>query len=99
MSSGTASALILVGSLQRLKLVAFTWYTESMNPNGIRELLRREPFEPFRIRLTGGDAYDIRDPNSVALGKSRVFVAFPDTDQWAFFAYLHIAVVESLQAA
>jgi hypothetical protein len=70
-----------------------------MNANEIRDLLRRDPFEPFRIKLTSGDSYDIRDPNAVALGKSRVFIAFPDTDTWTFFSYLHIAAVESLQAA
>jgi len=74
-------------------------YAADMNADEIRELLRREPFEPFRIKLTSGDAYDIRDPNSVALGRNRAFVAFPDTDRWTFFAYLHIAAVESLQAA
>lgn len=67
-----------------------------MNPNEIRELLRRDPFEPFRFHLTSGDTYEIRDPNSVALGQRRVFVAFPDADRQAFFPYLHIAAVETL---
>jgi hypothetical protein len=70
-----------------------------MGSDDIRVLLRREPFEPFRIRLTSGDSYEIRDPNSVTLGKNRVFVAFPDADGWAAFAYLHSAIVESLRAA
>ncbi len=67
-----------------------------MSADELREILTREPFEPFRIRLTSGDAYEIRDPNSVALGRNRVFVAFPDADRWAFFGYLHVAAVESL---
>lgn len=67
-----------------------------MNPEEIRELLRRDPFEPFRFRLTSGDSYDIQDPNSVALGQRRVFVAFADADRQAFFPYLHIAVIETL---
>ncbi len=62
-------------------------------------MLRRDPFEPFRIRLTSGDSYEIRDPNAVALGKNRAFVAFSDADRWAAFPYLHIAAVESLRAA
>jgi len=74
-------------------------YTNGMNRDEIRGLLRREPFEPFRIKLTSGDSYDVRDPNAVALGKNRVFIPFPDADRWTFFAYLHIAAVESLQAA
>lgn len=67
-----------------------------MNPDGIRELLRRDPFEPFRFHLTSGDVYEIRDPNSVALGQRRVFVAFPDADRQAFFPYLHIAAIETI---
>ncbi len=67
-----------------------------MNPNEIRELLRRDPFEPFRFHLTSGHTYEIRDPNSVALGQRRVFVAFPNSDRQVFFSYLHIAAVETL---
>lgn len=67
-----------------------------MNPDEIRELLRREPFEPFRFHLTSGNTYEIRDPNSVALGNRRVFIAFPKGDRLAFFPYLHIAAVETI---
>jgi len=68
-----------------------------MNANEIREMLRRDPFEPFRIRLSSGDAYEIRDPNTVAIMKNRLFVAFPDGETWAFCSYLHIAAVESVR--
>jgi hypothetical protein len=67
-----------------------------MNPDEIRELLRREPFEPFQFHLTSGDSYEIHDPHSVALGERRVFVAEPRTDRLVFFPYLHIAAVETL---
>lgn len=70
-----------------------------MNAEEIRNLLRREPFEPFRLRLTSGDTYDVLDPNTVALGRNRLFIAFTDGDRWTFVPYLHIAAVESLQAA
>lgn len=72
-----------------------------MTPEELKDLLRHEPFEPFRIRLTSGDAYDVRDPNTVALGKHRMFIAFAerDIDRWVSIGYLHIAAIESLQAA
>lgn len=60
-------------------------------------MLAREPFEPFRLRLTSGDSYEVRDPQGVALMKSRMFVALPRGDGWTFISYLHIAAVESLQ--
>jgi len=65
----------------------------------LEELLQREPFEPFRIRVSSGDAYDVRTPHAVALLKNRVFIALPDGERWTFCPYLHIAAVESLPAA
>ena len=34
----------------------------SMNHEAMQELLRREPFERFEIRLTNGEKYEIRHP-------------------------------------
>ena len=67
-----------------------------MKADEIHDLLRREPFEPFRFRLTSGDAYDVRDPNAVALGRSRVFIFFTDRDGWTIFNYVHIAALEAI---
>ncbi len=67
-----------------------------MSSDEIRELLNRDPFEPFRFHLTSGDKYEIRDPNCVALGARRVFIAFTDADRQAFFPYLHISAIETL---
>ncbi|MCC7293478.1 MAG: hypothetical protein IT449_15580 [Phycisphaerales bacterium] len=67
-----------------------------MIANEIREWLNREPFEPFRFHLTRGSTFDIRDPNSVALGQKRVFVFFSKEDRQAIFPYIHIAAVETL---
>ncbi len=67
-----------------------------MTATEISELLRREPFEPFRFHLPSGDAYDVRDPNSVALGQRLVFIADPGSDRLVFFPYLHIAAIETL---
>ena len=47
---------------------------------------------------TSGDAYDVQDPHSVALMKNRLFLALP-TDRSVLVPYLHIAALESVQAA
>ena len=47
----------------------------------LRGLLTREPFQPFRVRLTSGDHYEIRNPLSAALMKSRLFIALPNSDR------------------
>jgi len=67
-----------------------------MTADEIRELLNRDPFEPFRFHLTSGDTYEIHEPNCVALGARRVFIAIPASDRFAFFPYLHIAAIETL---
>jgi hypothetical protein len=69
-----------------------------MTADEVRTLLDRHPFEPFRIRLTSGDAYDVRDPHSVPLMRNRLFLALP-TDRSVLVTYLHIAAIESPQAA
>jgi hypothetical protein len=67
-----------------------------MGTDDLRDLLTRDPFEPFRVRHTSGDHYDIRDPLTVALMKSRLFIALPRSDQSAYVPYLHIAALETL---
>lgn len=62
----------------------------------IRELLNRDPFEPFRFHLTSGDTYEVLEPNCVALGARRVFIALPATDRFVFFPRLHIAAIETI---
>lgn len=68
-----------------------------MAADDIRDLLKREPFEPFRVRLTSGDHYDIRDPLSAALMKSRLFIALPRSERWVIVPFLHIAALETLR--
>jgi hypothetical protein len=62
----------------------------------IRDLLSRDPFQPFRIRLTSGDYYDIRDPFSVAMMRSRLFVAVTKAETSVYVPYLHVAALETL---
>jgi hypothetical protein len=67
-----------------------------MISTNIREKLAKEPFEPFRIRLSSGDPYIIRHPDLVVILKSEVFVAHPNSDRHTFIPLLHIAAVETL---
>jgi len=56
----------------------------------------REPFQPFRIRVTSGDSYDVQNSALAVPMKSRLFIATPDSDNWTLVPYLHIAAVETL---
>ena len=62
----------------------------------LRDILDREPFQPFRVRLSSGDAYDIRNPGLALVMRSRLFIAFPNSDRWTLIPFLHIAAIESL---
>lgn len=67
-----------------------------MAADDIRDLLARDPFQPFRVRLTSGDHYDVRDPFSAALMKSRLFIALPRSDKSVLIPFLHVAALETL---
>lgn len=67
-----------------------------MISNDIKERLQRKPFQPFRIRASSGAAYEVASPFSVALMKTKVFIAAPNSDKWAELSYLHVAALESL---
>ncbi len=49
-----------------------------MDLEGVREALRRQPFEPFSIRLADGRSLTVRHPETVAVGKRRIIVVQPD---------------------
>jgi len=69
-----------------------------MNPKEIEELLRREPFLPFRLFLSNGETFDITRPLSVAMGRSGLFIVLQD-DRWKWIPLQHVASMETLAAA
>ena len=71
-------------------------YNVYVAKDNLQKLLSRDPFEPFRVRLTSGDHYDIRSPFSAALMKSRLFIALPNSDKSVYVPFLHIAALETL---
>jgi hypothetical protein len=71
-------------------------YTLDMTADELREFLEREPFEPVRVRLSSGDAYEIRNPGLAVVMRSRLFIASPGTDRWTLIPFLHIAAVKTL---
>lgn len=70
-----------------------------MNADAIREWLNRQPFEPFELRLSNGDFYQVRHPEVVAIGRTRIVVVDPSTDQVVHIALVHINSIQALQAA
>jgi hypothetical protein len=65
----------------------------------LHDLLVKRPFEPFEVRMSNGDAFQVRLPDFAILTKSRLIVVEPETERTTFCALLHIADIKMLQAA
>jgi hypothetical protein len=48
-----------------------------VRPQGFREHLRKQPFEPFRLTLTDGRTYDVVHPELAMVGHSTVTIGVP----------------------
>jgi hypothetical protein len=48
-----------------------------MSASELRDLLRRAPFEPFRIHISDGASYEVRHPEMALLTQRELYVALP----------------------
>jgi hypothetical protein len=48
-----------------------------MRSEAIQQLVRREPFKPFRITLTDGRTFEVRHPEMAMVGRSTVAIGLP----------------------
>jgi hypothetical protein len=66
-----------------------------MDAAGIREALRREPFEPFSMRLVDGRSFEVRHRDFVAVSPRRVVVIHDDeAGSWSVIEPLLIVSLE-----
>jgi len=56
-----------------------------MAPEELRDCLRHHPFEPFRIVLTDGNAYEIRHPDLLWVGQRSAYVGLTGQPGQTFF--------------
>jgi hypothetical protein len=71
----------------------------AMNAETIKDYLRREPFEPFVIRMSNGEVHEIRHPECALVMKSKMIVYYPDDDRSVTCSLVHINSIETLQAS
>jgi hypothetical protein len=62
----------------------------------LKEMLDRNPFEPFRVITSSGEAYVVQNPGLATLMKSQIFIARPRFDRWTLVPLLHVWAVEKL---
>lgn len=73
-----------------------------MNQEDLQNAARRQPFEPFRVILTTGAAYDIRHPDLIMVGRRSAIIGI--TNEPGSTAYdrtikvdlLHVVGIEEL---
>ena len=76
-----------------------------MRSEDLREFVRREPFQPFRIHLSDGTTYEVRHPELVLVERTKALICFPAADapppaieRYEAVALLHITRLEPVQA-
>ena len=72
-----------------------------MNPKKILELLRRTPFQPFRVSLSSGESYVVRHPEQAFVDRFTLYVGLPSPKGLAepfedvvTIAMLHVVAAE-----
>jgi len=73
-------------------------YNAYMNQQTIQGLLRRQPFQPFEIRMSSGDRFEMRHPEMAILLQSNVVWDNPESDDFGFCALPQIADAKTLPA-
>jgi hypothetical protein len=72
-----------------------------MTTGMFRELLRQQPFRPFRLVMSSGEAYEVRHPEMAWVTKNDVLVGTDIADdglpaEFRICPMFHVATVEPL---
>jgi len=57
-----------------------------MNADAMRDMLRRQPFEPFEIVMASGEKYPVTHPETLLVLRSQAVVGNPDTERVSFLS-------------
>ena len=77
---------------------------DTMTVQTFRELLARRPFQPFRLVMSGGQAYEVRHPETALLTRSDMLIGFGESEEgvpaeFKICSLLHVTTVEPLTAS
>lgn len=71
-----------------------------MRPDDLLELVRRQPFAPFRIHITDGSMYDVVHPDQIIVLRSRAVLAVGGSngvpDRLEHVGLVHVVRLEEL---
>lgn len=72
-----------------------------MTVQTFRDLLKRQPFQPFRLVMSSGQTYDVRHPEMAMLTRTDILVGVDIADdgvpaEFKICSLLHVTAVEPL---
>jgi hypothetical protein len=69
-----------------------------MNAANVRDVLHREPFEPFEIVMSSGEKHLVKHPELVLVTEGRIIVVVdPVADRTADLALMHVTELRRTQ--
>jgi hypothetical protein len=74
-----------------------------MTVQTFRDLLKQQPFKPFRLVMSSGQTYDVRHPEMAMLTRTSILVGVDEADdgvpaEFKICSLLHITAVEPVPA-
>jgi hypothetical protein len=77
-----------------------------MRTEELRELIKKTPFQPFRLFLSNGQSYDVTHPDLAMVGRNDLILGLPASDipagvfdRFVFVALMRINNIEPLPPA
>ena len=62
----------------------------------LTKLLSATPFQPFTIRTSDGNSYEVRHPENLAIGQHFMVLIEPETDRTHDLYLLHVVSFERM---
>jgi hypothetical protein len=63
----------------------------------LKQLLDKEPFQPFKVILTSGGAYQVLSPYQVAIGETQLDYYYPRSNRSATIRINQIVAFETTE--
>jgi hypothetical protein len=74
-----------------------------MTAETLREWMQRRPFQPFRLKTSDGEAYDVRHPEMAFLTRAEIVIGLSERNgipsRHRTVSLLHVTAVEPIDAS
>lgn len=75
-----------------------------MTPQAINQELKKEPFTPFRLKISDGSTVDVHNPGLVFISNLSVYVFYPEANDpksrvgdWRLISLPHVVSFEPIR--